>query len=74
MHHCVASYAPLINSDTCAIYSLVYEEKRYTIEFRLNKNRYWVRQLYGICDSQAPKEVWNYVTDILNNKTNSKIA
>lgn len=65
MHHCVASYASLVNSDTCAIYSLVYEDKRYTIEFRSNKKKYAVRQLYGVCDSEAPKEVWNYVNSFI---------
>ncbi len=65
MHHCVASYASLVNSDTCAIYSLVYEDKRYTIEFRSNKKKYVIRQLYGVCDSEASKEVWNYVNSFI---------
>lgn len=65
MHHCVASYASLVNSDTCAIYSLIYEDNRYTIEFRSNKKGYFVRQLYGVCDSDAPKEVWNYVNSFI---------
>ena len=65
MHHCVASYASLVNSDTCAIYSLVYEDNRYTIEFRSNKKGYFVRQLHGVCDSDAPKEVWNYVNSFI---------
>lgn len=68
MHNCVSTYAPLINKDVCAIYSLVYDNEPYTIEFRKNdkNHKYCIRQLYGVCNSDAPDEVWQYVSGILD--------
>ena len=69
-HHCVASYASAINKDYCAIYSFVYDDKRYTIEFSKRKNNYYIEQLYGICNEEASNEVWNYVRSFLKNTAN----
>lgn len=76
MHHCVASYASLINKDGCAIYSFLYEGKRYTVEFRkaANAKRYYIRQLYGAWDSDAPLRVWNYVRSFLKPEMLAKTA
>lgn len=65
MHNCVASYANEINKDSCAIYSFVYNNKRYTIEFIVYKNRYSIKQLYGACNSEPEAGVENYVKGFL---------
>lgn len=63
-------YASAINKDYCAIYSFVYDDKRYTIEFSKRKNNYYIEQLYGICNEKASNEVWNYVRSFLKNTAN----
>ena len=65
MHNCVASYADLINNDSCAIYSFVYNDKRYTIEFASHRNKYFIRQLYGVCNSEPEEGVEDYVKGFL---------
>ena len=65
MHNCVASYANEINKDSCAIYSFVYNNKRYTIEFVTYKNRYSIKQLYGVCNSEPEAGVEDYVKGFL---------
>lgn len=67
MHNCVASYDKEISSDQCAIYSYVWEEdnKRYTIEFVKNKNKYSIKQIYGACNSVCPRELKNYIHSFL---------
>ena len=65
MHNCVASYADLINNDSCAIYSFVYNDKRYTIEFASHRNKYFIRQLYGVCNSEPEEGVKDYVKGFL---------
>lgn len=65
MHNCVASYANEINKDSCAIYSFVYNNKRYTIEFVTYKNRYSIKQLYGVCNSEPEDGVEDYVKGFL---------
>lgn len=65
MHNCVASYADLINNDSCAIYSFVYNEKRYTVEFVVHRNKYFISQLYGVCNSEPEEGVEDYVKGFL---------
>lgn len=65
MHNCVASYADKINNDSCAIYSFMYNNKRYTIEFVTYKNRYSIKQLYGVCNSEPEDGVEDYVKGFL---------
>lgn len=65
MHNRVASYAHKINDDNCAIYSFVYNKKRYTVEFTVNGNRYFIRQLYGVCNSEPEEGVKDYVKGFL---------
>lgn len=65
MHNCVASYANEINKDLCAIYSFMYNNKRYTIEFVTYKNRYSIKQLYGVCNSEPEEGVEDYVKGFL---------
>lgn len=65
MHHCVTSYANKINQDRCAIYSIVYENKRYTIEFSCNKNVFYIAQIRGKYNSGCPEAVRQYVKSFL---------
>lgn len=65
MHNCVACYADDINKDSCAIYSFMYNNKRYTIEFVTYKNRYSIKQLYGVCNSEPEAGVEDYVKGFL---------
>lgn len=64
-HHCVWSYADDINRDKCAIYSLVYDEVRYTIEFRYQENKYEAVQIQSAFNQGCPEEVRNYITSFL---------
>lgn len=67
-YNCVASHASAINKDDCAIYSFIYDNKRYTIEFSKRENNYSIEQLYGICNEKASNEIWNYVRFFWKNK------
>ncbi|MBD5469132.1 MAG: hypothetical protein HDR21_13400 [Lachnospiraceae bacterium] len=69
MHHCVALYAQKINRDKCAIYSLVYKDRRYTIEFGMTGRelvKYEIRQIQSMCNRGCSKEVWEYVESFIN--------
>lgn len=68
MHHCVATYANLVNKDICAIYGFVRKDnnRRYTIEFRKNKERYYIEQMQSMCDRGYIEEDYAYVQSLLN--------
>ena len=79
MRHCVASYADYVNKDQCAIYHLTYSDRGYTLEFRIRQGRYRVVQIQSKADRGAPKEVWDYVQELIkdipapkNNKKKQK--
>lgn len=65
--HCVWSYADLINSDKCAIYSFIYKDdnKRYTIEFRENKSKFYIVQVQGHSNKLHTEEQRKYIQNIL---------
>lgn len=68
MHHCVASYAEKINQDACAIYSVLHNNKRYTLEFRKSKctkSGYILNQIRGVCNTSAPKEFVDYIEELI---------
>lgn len=60
-NNCVASYDDKINRDKCAIFTRMYEGKRYTIEiiYKKYKGKYKfaVRQIYGKSNSIAPEQL-----------------
>ena len=68
--HCVATYAYLINEDKCSIYSTIYKDKRYTIEIRKSRNKYYIAQIKGMFNSDAPTEL----IELINSKLNNKIS
>jgi hypothetical protein len=67
MHHCVATYADLVNKDVCAIYGFIKKgnHRRYTIEFRKNKNGYYIRQMQSMCDREYIEEDYIYVQSLI---------
>ena len=67
MHHCVATYADLVNKDICAIYGFIKKDnhRRYTIEFRKNKNGYYIRQMQSICERGYIEEDYIYVQSLI---------
>lgn len=70
--HCVWSYADLINSDKCAIYSFIYKDdnKRYTVEFSENKGKFYIVQVQGHSNKSHTEEQQKYIQDILYNHQN----
>ena len=45
--NCVASYISLINEGKCVIFSILWKEKRYTIEIRVKRKKFYLAQLEG---------------------------
>lgn len=76
MHHCVATYADLVNSDVCAIYGFIKKDnhRRYTIEFRKNKNGYYIEQMQSMCDRGYIEEDYAYVQSLLNKNRKYKAS
>lgn len=74
-HHCVWSYAPDITADKSAIYSYVDRSgmmdkdgisKRYTIEFKINKNgKYYVAQTQGWYNKVNTSQMKTFINKIL---------
>lgn len=72
MHHCVALYAQKINEDKCAIYSLVYKDRKYTIEFGMTGGehvKYKIRQIQSICNRGCSKDVREYVKSFIKQES-----
>lgn len=67
MHHCVATYANLVNKDDCAIYGFIRKNnnRRYTIEFRKNRNGYYIEQMQSMCNREYAKEDYIYVQSLI---------
>jgi hypothetical protein len=67
--HCVASYAGQINRDKCAIFSTVYEDKRYTIQIVYKKKnerkKFAVSQIRGFANAPCPNELWTEIDLLL---------
>lgn len=78
-HHCVWSYADYITDDKAAIYSFTDSNaehcldgvpKRYTVEFRLKGNRYYVEQVQGKRDRVNASKMKTYIQEILDSYQN----
>lgn len=67
--HCVSTYDTEINKSKCAIYTTFYNNKRYTIEIRFRKTakkiHFYVNQCYGKRNSDAPRELWDELLELL---------
>ncbi len=79
-HHCVWSYADYITNDKAAIYSFTDSNaehcldgvpKRYTVEFRLSGNRYYVEQVQGKRDRVNASKMKTYIQEILDSCQNN---
>lgn len=70
-HNCVTFYDADINKDLCAIYSLVRNNERYTIEFAYNEHsrKYHIQQVRGVCNSACPVEVKKYIESFINDSS-----
>jgi len=68
--NCVFSYIPYVNKGKCMIYTMMKDDKKYTIEIVKNKKGYQLRQLSGFANSPAPTDVVEYVSNVIyeNNK------
>ena len=64
-HNCVVAYAPKINTGQSAIYSMIHENVRYTLEItKMSKGKNWdfqCVQIYGPFDRDPPDTVINMV-------------
>jgi hypothetical protein len=81
LHHCVHSYKRSVNNGSCAIYSLLFDEERYTLEVRAkkieqpesdgeepveHKYEYTAAQLRGKYNCNPPLEMEQYFRDFCN--------
>lgn len=71
-NHCVYSYKDTINKGQCAIFSLFYENQRYTIEIRNNRKNYIVKQIKGKNNAEPSREIWLMVNQILKGKSKKR--
>jgi hypothetical protein len=70
-NNCVASYSEYINKDKCAIYSLVADGKRYTIEICRNQhNDFYISQMSGYSNSASPDEVYDRLEELIKEQNN----
>lgn len=67
-NNCVWSYAEKINKDKSAIYSIIYDNKRYTLEIKERKRKYYLVQISGYGNSQAPIKLIDHINSLLKNK------
>ena len=75
LHHCVGTYAMRINSGECAIFSVEYEGKRWTLQVNAHKFKDGVVfkpiQFRGLCNTAAPDKIGNLVAEILAKNSGS---
>lgn len=64
--NCVASYDHKINSDNCMIYSVVFENIRYTVEIIQVNGNYEVAQCRKACNQAANPQLLNELQQTLN--------
>jgi hypothetical protein len=73
-HHCVATYHNKINVGNSGIYSIDYDNERWTLELSALKEKgklvkkFQVIQFKGKFNKEAPRELLNKVKDYLNKK------
>jgi len=59
--NCVASYINSVANGHCGIYSLIMNEKRYTIRLRMIDKQYVLDEIKGFANSYAEAEVVDYI-------------
>jgi hypothetical protein len=65
LHHCVNSYTDRINSGTCAIYSVLDGEQRYTAEVVYEDQQLKLNQLKGKFNADPPTELEEFLIKLL---------
>ena len=60
-NNCVFTYIPSVNEENCIIYTTLYKDKKYTIEFGKKRTQFVLRQIKGYGNSDAPKELIEYI-------------
>lgn len=72
--HCVVTYADSINKGNCAIISMMYNDKRYTMEVKYtNKSKFIVSQIQSKQNQGRPKELADIMTSYLDNINNLSV-
>lgn len=71
LHHCVHSYKDRVSRGQSAIYSIVYNNSRYTLELSVDevgeKKIVYANQLRGLYNSLAPIEIKEELIEVLDN-------
>lgn len=73
LQHCVASYESRINSGQCAIYSIDWNDEKYTAEI----SNYEILQVRGFRNKDCPEDLYLFLKDnlcLLKNKENMAVA
>ena len=72
-HNCVYSYRKRISQDECVIYHWDIDDKHYTIEFGLRRNKYYIKQMKDRFNRTERIEdrriVENYINNIQNDES-----
>ena len=62
--HCVASYAHKINSGACGIYSILYDNKKWTLELNKSNKGFMIAQCKGLRNQSAPIELIEVISKL----------
>ena len=65
--NCVASYIDQVNAGNCGIFSLIKDEKRYTIRLRYINKQFILDEIKGYANTQPEQEIVHYVQSIIDN-------
>lgn len=63
--NCVLSYIPKVNERKCMIYSLLKDNKKYTIEIIKRRGKFLLNQISGFANSPAPTDIREYVNEAI---------
>lgn len=67
-NNCVFSYIPSVNEENCIIYTTLYKDKKYTIEFGKKRTQFVLRQIKGYGNSEAPEELIEYIVKCIKDQ------
>ena len=64
--NCVASYIDQVNAGNCGIFSLIKDEKRYTIRLRYINKQFVLDEIKGYANTQPEQEIIDYIQTIID--------
>ena len=64
--NCVASYIDQVNAGNCGIFSLIKDEKRYTIRLRYINKQFVLDEIKGYANAQPEQEIIDYIQTIID--------